>query len=309
MSNLNLTSDLNTFEALCAAVDDGRGHPEQDQLAQLGQSIITEVIDAFANTAMEDSLGMIVEGLLGGFQSIKIRLERDWDRAGDEVKRLTRDFDGSEIADVELQEATQKARAIEAMIQAISIAQEGGAEAYTTQTGDIWSPWKGSTRRTASTMAQIDARDAVRAKRATQHNAVDPGAYVVAFRASPMATTQLDASRVFDALNWALTQWPTMKLATTGAKGPERLAISWAKQKGVDVILSTVDFSKDGKSAPFRANDRMIALDPVVTLTLANSLDAAVAETAKPFGPAQNAGQEAEKKGLRHMAIAVKARH
>lgn len=99
-----------------------------------------------------------------------------------------------------------------------------------------------------------------------------------------------------------------MKLATTGAKGPERLAISWAKQKGVDVILSAVEFAKDGKSAPFRANDRMIALDPVVTLTLANSLDSETARNNKPFGPASNAGQKAEEKGLRHQAITLKAR-
>ena len=83
----------------------------------------------------------------------------------------------------------------------------------------------------------------------------------VAFRGAPMADTAEDAGRIFDALNWAKGEWPDMALATTGAKGAEKLAIKWAQQKGVKLILARADFDAHGKAAPFRANDDLIALD------------------------------------------------
>jgi hypothetical protein len=43
-------------------------------------------------------------------------------------------------------------------------------------------------------------------------------------------------------LNWAHAQWPDMALATSGAKGGEKLAIKWAKQKGVTLVLAKPDF-------------------------------------------------------------------
>ena len=222
------------------------------------------------------------------------------------MKRLTRDFDGSEIADVELQEATRKAHAAEAAVQAVELIRDRASETYTLITGEIWSPWRGSVRRTASTAAQIDAREALRAKRARTQASVEPGAQVVAFRGSPKADTQADAGRIFDALNWALAQWPQMQLATTGLNGAERLAIKWARQKGVDHIAAKPDFVQFRTAAPFRANDEMLALEPVLVLTLPNSLDAERAAELKPFGPALNLGQKAVESGVRHLAISVR---
>ena len=57
-----------------------------------------------------------------------------------------------------------------------------------------------------------------------------------------------------------------MALATTGAKGGEKIAIKWAKQKAVTVVLAKADFDKNGRAAPFRANDELIALEPDVIL-------------------------------------------
>jgi hypothetical protein len=60
-----------------------------------------------------------------------------------------------------------------------------------------------------------------------------------------------------------------MALATTGAKSAERLAIRWAQQKGVTLVLARADFDRRGKAAPFRANDELMALEPACCLTLA----------------------------------------
>lgn len=129
---------------------------------------------------------------------------------------------------------------------------------------------------------------------------------MIAFRGAPTADTAEDAGRIFDALNWAKAEWPDMALATTGAKGSEKLAIKWAAQKGVKLILARADFDTHGKAAPFRANDELIALEPEVCLTLVHSV-AGVREGQRPFGPALNLGQKATENGMRHLPIRARA--
>jgi hypothetical protein len=280
-----------------------RPPPQPEALEQLGHALMTETLDVIADTALEAVQATIAEGLIGAFQSIALRLQRDWDRAADEVRRLTRDFDGSEVADVELQAATAKARVAEAAVDAIERVRDRASETYTAATGEVWTPWRGSVRRTTCTAAQVDAREVLRAKRARQQGLADPGATVVAFRGSPKADTATDAGRIFDALNWAAAEWPDMKLATTGLAGPEKLALGWARQKRVDVILAEPDFDRYRAAAPFRANDALLALEPVIVLTLAQSLDQERSTGLQPFGPALNIGQKADQSGIRHIAL------
>ncbi len=98
-----------------------------------------------------------------------------------------------------------------------------------------------------------------------------------------------------------------MALATSGAKGGEKLAIKWAKQKRVNLVLAKADFDRNGRAAPFRANDEMLELDPVCVLTLANSVNPVRGEGLQPFGPAMNLGQKAAEKGIRHLPVKARA--
>jgi len=175
--------------------------------------------------------------------------------------------------------------------------------ASTTATGEVWSPWKGNVRASRTTAAQIEARDVIRSAKTRKHSAADPGATIIVFRGSPLADTAEDAGRIFDALNWAREHWPEMALATTGAKGAEKLAIKWAKSKNVTLVLAKADFDRHGRAAPFRANDEMLELDPVCVLTLDNTLNAERGAGLQPFGPALNLGQKAGDKGVRHLVI------
>ncbi len=267
---------------------------------------MTETLDVISDTALEDYVTPIAEGLIGAFHSIALRLQRDWDRAADDVKRLSREFDGSEIGDVELQEATSKAYAAEAAVRAVEMIRDRANETYGAVTGEVWTPWRGSTRRTASTAAQIDAREAIRVKQGARTAAVEAGTSVVAFRGSPEANTAVDCHRIYDALNWALSRWPDMKLATTGCKGAEAKAMGWARDHHIDHIGVRFDKAKHKKAAPFRANDDLLALEPVVFLTLAQSLDPQRAAQTSPFGPAAAAGRGAEEQGIRHMPVRLR---
>ena len=298
-----VTGTMSSFEAQALLLDDPRVHPAEDALQQLGYALMNEVLDVFSETALEDFQSTICESLIGAFHSAAQRIERQADKARDDLNRLARDFDGSEIADTEMQDATQKARAADVATLAFEMVRDAASASYTTSTGEVWSPWKGNVRASRTTAAQIEARDVIRSARARKHSAADPGATIVAFRGSPLADTAEDACRIFDALNWAREQWPDMALATTGAKGAEKLAIKWAKQKNVTLVLAKADFDRHGRAAPFRVNDEMLGLDPVCVLTLANTLNLERCAGVQPFGPALNLGQKAGEKGVRHVVI------
>lgn len=295
------------FDVQAAALEDIRPHPTEDALVQLGHVLMTELIDLIGDTALEDVQTILCESLIGAFHSAAGRIERDGDRARDRMRLLERDFDGSELADTELQEATRVTRAADVAQAAAELVRDAAAEVYTTQTGEVWTAWRGSRRGTRMTAAQLEAKAAIRAVERRRRGEADPGGPVVAFRAAPFADSAEDAQRIFDALNWAKSEWPDMALATTGAKGAERIAIRWAQQKSVTLVLARADFDRHQKAAPFRANDDLLALEPVCCLTLAQSLELGRAERSHPFGPALNLAQQATARGVRHVAILAKA--
>jgi hypothetical protein len=301
------TADLDGFDALTAALEDPRPHPTEAALQQLGAAVMTEVLDLVLGTALEDHAVAICEAVIGAFHSAVQRLDRDADRARDELARLLRDFDGSEVADTDLQEAKARADMTDVAARALEHVREAAAAAYATATGEVWSPWRGTVRGHGATAAQIDAREALRAIQARKSGAADPGDAVVAFRASPRSDAPEDAARIYDALNWARAEWPAMSLALTGAKGGERLAKRWAQQKGVRLVLAKADFERHGRAAPFRANDQLMALRPVCVLVLPESLGPAALADAPPFGPAMNLAEQARRLGVRCVRITSRA--
>jgi hypothetical protein len=294
------------FDIAAARIEDPRPHPTEAALVQLGRAMMTELLDLVGDTALQDVQAVLAESLIGAFHSAAGRIERNADRARDRMRTLERDFDGGEAADVELQEATAAARSADVAQAAAELIRDAASELYTVATGEVWTAWRGSRRGTRLTAAQLEARQAIQAAGRRKAEASELGP-VVAFRAAPLADTAADAGRIFDALNWARSEWPDMVLATTGAKGAERLAIRWAQQKQVTLVLARPDFERHGKAAPFRANDELLALEPACCLTLARSLDAARAEQATPFGPALNLAQQAQARGLRHVPVRARA--
>jgi len=300
------TADLDGFDAATAALQDPRPHPSEPQLTQLGRALMSEMLDMVLETALEDHAVTICETFIGGLHAGVQRLERESDRRREELARQLRDFDGSEVADVDLQEAKHGADAAGVAARALEIVRDAAAADYATATGEVWSPWRGSTRSSPTTAAQIDAQAALRAADSRRRDDADPGDFVVAFRASPRSDAPEDAGRIFDALNWARASWPQMSLALTGARGGERLAMRWAQQKGVRTILAKPDFERFGRAAPFRANDQLMALRPVCVLVLPESLGAAAEAGAPPFGPALNLAEQAARQGVRCVRIVAK---
>ena len=300
------SADLDGFDALTAALEDPRPHPTEAALRQLGEAAMSEMLDLVLGTALEDHATTICETFIGGLHAGVQRLDRDADRFREDLARALRDFDGSEVADGDLQEAKRRADAVDVAARSLEHVRDAAADCYATGTGEVWSPWRGSVRGSVTTAAQIDAQEALRCAQARRLDSSDAGATVVAFRASPRGDAPEDASRIFDALNWARGEWPNMSLALTGAKGGERLAKRWAQQKGVPMVLAKADFERYGRSAPFRANDQLMALRPVCVLVLPESLGVSAAAGAPEFGPALNLAEQARHRGVRCVRIVAR---
>lgn len=296
---------LDAFDALTCALDDPRPHPTEAALLQLGGALMTELLDAVLETALEDFAAPVCEAFIGGLHSATQRIEREADRARDRLARDLRDFDGSEVADDDLQAARRLADAADVAQRAVEHIRDAAASAYAVATGETWSPWRGSVRASRVTAAQVDARAALQGAKARRAQAQDPGDTIVAFRATPRGDGPEDARRIFDALNWAHAEWPDMSLALTGAAGGERIAKRWAAQKRVRLVLARPDFDAHGRSAPFRANDTLMALEPVCVLVLSRSIGRDDLDP-RPFGPAMNLIDQAHRAGIRCVRIAAK---
>lgn len=145
------------FDDLTATLGDMRPHPTEEALVQLGRALMTELLDLISDTALEDFQTLLGEALIGAFHSAAGRIERDADRARDAMRRLDRDFDGSEAADVELQEATARGRAGDAATRAAEMIRDAAAESWTVATGEVWTAWRGSRRGTHLTAAANEA--------------------------------------------------------------------------------------------------------------------------------------------------------
>jgi len=103
------TADLGAFDARTCALEDPRPHPTQDALVQLGTALMTELLDTLLGTALEDQAEVIAETFIGGLHAGAQRLERAADRQRDTMARRLREFDGSEVADHDLQDAKRAA--------------------------------------------------------------------------------------------------------------------------------------------------------------------------------------------------------
>lgn len=298
-----ITGDLTSLEEAALQVQEDRPFATEDELTQLGFAIMTEVLDVFSKTGLEAHLPTICDGVIGGFHTMAMRLDREADRQRDQIRQLDRNFDGSEIMDTELQEATEKARLADIAQRSVELVRDAAADACQVATGHAWTPWKGSVRANRVTAAVVQARDVVVAAKAAKANLLPEGCQIVAFRAAKGTRAELDANRVFDALNWARAQFANMALITSDNEGAERLATSWAKQMRVPLIVERASplFDRFGRRTPFVINDRMLELKPVLCLTLGKSLAAPV--EVERAGQVLNLGQKAKAAGILHFEI------
>ena len=205
------------------------------------------------------------ESLLWGFVNMldaqTQRLDRSADRLMPDLRDLQREQDGSEIKSRELELITDRAQNLSARRDAFERMRDAAAEDYLTATGQTWRPRSGShTSQTGKlTSAAIDARDFMRARSDRKTQAHLPEGTLVAVTGGKDIS---DAAAVFNRLDKVRAKYADMVLVHGGGPGVERIAASWAEQRGVHQIVCKPDWDRHGRAAPFRRNDDLLNLLP-----------------------------------------------
>lgn len=227
---------------------------------------LAAIADAAVRTLTSDlrdaGLGPIADSIGWGLVNLLHRQVEKLERTSYEqtcaIKQALSEQDGSEVKDLELQEATERQRRTTELIRALELLREAGASAYAAETGSEWTPRGGSRTGPYVSAAVIDAREAVRARLERNAARLNPEGPRVLITGDVKLT---DADLVFRTLDRIHQKHPDMVLVHKGSEGAEKIASLWARLRGVDVMIVRTDWSL-GKRAPFRANDEMLALTP-----------------------------------------------
>ena len=205
------------------------------------------------------------ESLLWGFVNMldaqTQRLDRAADRLMPDLRDLQREQDGSEIKSRELELITDRARNLSARRDAFEKMRDAAAHDYQLQTGNIWRPRSGShTSQTGKlTSAAINARDFMRARKDRKTQAHLPEGTLVAVTGGKDVG---EPAAVFQRLDKVREKYTDMVLVHGGGPGVERIAASWAEQRGVHQVVCKPDWDRHGRAAPFRRNDDLLNLLP-----------------------------------------------
>ena len=205
------------------------------------------------------------ENLLWGFVNMLDAQVRRLDCATDRLIPAMRDLeqaqDGTEINARELELITDRARNLGDRRDAFEKIRDAAADAYRSQTGEVWRPRHGShTSRTGHlTSAAIDARDFVRARENAKTNAHLPEGTLIAVAGGRETT---DAKAVWAVLDRVKSKHPDIVLAHGGGPGAELFAAKWAESRSVHQVVCKPDWTRHGRAAPFRRNDDLLALMP-----------------------------------------------
>ncbi len=235
---------------------------EDDAIEALSEAIRV-IVDGITvdGTQMADEREALMWGFVNMLHSQVQRLDRAVDRIVPEMRDLERAQDGTEVKAWELQTLTDRAQSLGDRRDAFEKMRDLAADAYRTETGDVWRPRHGShTSQTgALTSAAIDARDFRRARKDRETQAHLPDGTLVAITSGK---TVSDADAVWTTLDSTRAKYGDMVLLHGGGPGVEKIAASWAKARGVNQVICRPDWNAHGKAAPFRRNDELLNLLP-----------------------------------------------
>ena len=135
---------------------------ENDAIEALSEAIRVMVDGVTVDgTQMADEREALMWGFVNMLHSQVTRLDRAVDRITPEMRDLERAQDGTEVKAWELQTLTDRAQNLGDRRDAFEKMRDLAADAYRSETGDVWRPRHGShTSQTGQlTSAAIDARD------------------------------------------------------------------------------------------------------------------------------------------------------
>ncbi len=247
-------------------------HPNEDEPdprplpeAFLLEGAVTDLFDilagAFRDTRLESDIADLLWSLTDLFHKKANRVQRQLDDNEDRQKRSQQEQDGSEVRSVELERLIAQGQTILEQRAVFETMRDLAAERFEAETGTSWRPRAGSlVNHKTMTAAMIDSRDFIAARRRAESELHLPQGPKIVFSGG---VDYADHKRIWTVLDRVLAKHPDMVLIHGGSpKGAEKAAACWADNRKVQQIAFKPDWTRDGKAAPFKRNDRMLEILP-----------------------------------------------
>jgi hypothetical protein len=268
----------------CAGEPDPRPLPDTGQLSAAISDIFAILGGVFQDTRLETDLDDILWHITELFHKKAARLQRALDDNEDRQRRSQDEQDGSEVRSVELERLIAEGQELIERREAFEQIRDSAAESYETATGSAWRPRAGSlVNHKHLTAAMIDSRDFIAARRRSDAELLLPKGPKIAFSGGVDYT---DHKRIWAVLDQVRAKHPDMVLIHGGTpKGAEKAAACWADKRGVTQIAFKPDWTRDGKAAPFKRNDRMLDIVPTGVVVFPGSgITGNLADKARKLG-------------------------
>ena len=242
-------------------VDDNEIIGTADTIAEL-------IADLCTDTLLQGQLGTILDRFTSGIHYAVLSLDKNQARITDRLRMAQEDFDGSEVADTELQDITSKAQTINGQIAALEVLRDRLAECVLGHTGRSWQPHTGSKPATTCTAAVIEARDYLSCLERERDRAHAPQGTLIAFSG---ARDYTNTKSIWGTLDKVRAKHADMLLIHGGDRqGADNIAASWASTRKVHCIVCKPDWNANGKSAPFKRNDQIVRMRPLGLIACPN---------------------------------------
>ena len=235
-------------------------------------------------TRLEDDLADLLWSFVNLFHRKIERIERELDVNEQAQRRGQAEQDGSEVKSVELERLIAQGLSLIERRNAFEFLRDHAAELFEVETGSAWRPRAGSmVNHRALTSSMIDSREFIAARRRADTEVLAPAGARIAFTGG---TDCNDHLRIWAALDKIRAKHPDMVLLHGGSpKGAERIAACWADQRKVPQVVFKPDWTRDGRAAPFKRNDRLLEALPIGVVVFPGSgISANLADKAKKLG-------------------------
>jgi hypothetical protein len=267
-----------------AGEPDPRPMPDADRIAAAIAGAFDALTAAFLDTRLEPDLDDLLWRLTDLFHRKVAQVQRRLDDNEDRQKRSQVEQDGSEVRSVELERLIAQGADLIESRDAYELARDLAVEHYEAETGSAWRPRAGSLiNHRHMTAAVLDSREFIAARRRADAELMLPKGPKIAFSGG---VNCIDHHRIWAVLDRVLAKHPDMVLLHGGSpKGAEFIASRWADARKVTQIAFKPDWTKDGKAAPFKRNDRMLEIVPTGVIVFPGSgITGNLADKARKLG-------------------------
>ena len=238
---------------------DHRHIPGDDEI-ELGMNCLFDTMSGMmTGSQLEDDLEELLWSLTNVFHRRLVHLKKRHDDNDGALREMLEAQDGSEIKSVELERLQTKATKLWDHLNAFEVMRDLASQHFSAQTGSCWMPRTGSrVSNRGLTASVVDSKSYLMAKRRKENETLCPEGTRIAFSGGDYQ----DINAIWSALDASHAKYADMILLHGGGNGAELIAAKWADARNITQIVFKPDWKANGRSAPFKRNDKLLATVP-----------------------------------------------